>query len=819
MSARASGLRTSAPQADPPSRGSLLPGLEALVVTDSSGARDDASTRTRLVPQRASTPGVDEGADTGANGKQKAPSGPGPSNPKKLKMNVSQLKKVEESNENWRWFLDYVWKEAAKRSKEEDKSVTPFELTAKTELLGPNWSKWRLEVDGKEVTAMYESEERVRKDWRNVQANEVVLQKGGEESHTYTQTVPQAEGSVDVTKGVQLAHEEFVAFKNAVQGWFVIHAPTSNGERVIDKVRGESKTDEKLQNATIKKMKSALLRFWFNRVGKDGNKNEWSKTMIEKWGEKQANVKKANPYVSPDLDKRRQDWALSVVSDEHYDPRSFIPPPIDIQGDGLLERLLSANDVLWEDGKPLGGLVERERAFFETITTFLSSWDNLNKPEPTSSDSPSNADDADDADDASTSETEEQKAQKAQEELELRAQTWEDMQIEMPSFWGPSCFFHKVSSDSNRWTAHRDGATLCWFVKVAHIKITKGKERKGKKPVELTKQAAELLSKKLRDRFEREVWSHWADKNDNQLSTDLAIEAHKRMEGAYADFMEELKNVSPSDKYPLSFLQAVHATDGAAKAYTVGSGRFNFPLKYPRNVWTRLLNHLNSYSKAVAQSLQDEEKLRVEYESDEWRKDTLYTLSIEFKQHLNATNVSFSGMGPDYVRDAGTKIHGLWKVIWAAPRAPEDLFVLRSDKEQEFLPHMYRSNPNAASPDPDAQVGRVFVLPHFLSTTVAKFRSYGVGGTVLQHFFNHNSKCCLQVYFVHKGTPMLPVYVKDNSQYASEKEVILPPLCAVTYLGEWKEGQGTREFKMPPTNLSGSYVPTIHAYEVRSPFT
>lgn len=211
----------------------------------------------------------------------------------------------------------------------------------------------------------------------------------------------------------------------------------------------------------------------------------------------------------------------------------------------------------------------------------------------------------------------------------------------------------------------------------------------------------------------------------------------------YEVFMEALATMG------VSFTKTYETVTNDVFAYTQTSSKYNFPLRYTATQWKPLM------------------------EATEQGGDRNAALN-ECVATINAQSANFKVDRP-YLDSALQKIHGLWKLMCAAPRCPQDIYVFRSERSADFLPHALAGND-------DPKSGNTFLLPSFTSTTVAPPKGY-YGGTALASFYNKVTQCCIYCILVKKGTPILPAFM-GSTQFPSEKEIILGPLTKLTYVGE-----------------------------------
>lgn len=152
-------------------------------------------------------------------------------------------------------------------------------------------------------------------------------------------------------------------------------------------------------------------------------------------------------------------------------------------------------------------------------------------------------------------------------------------------------------------------------------------------------------------------------------------------------------------------------------------------------------------------------------------------------------------MNPQYSLELGpgSRVHGLWKLIREAPyiglytptaqTLPERACFLRAVNNKNKLPHVVNGG---KGPDDTVEDGFSFVVPTFLSTTVADVKAYFNGG--LSTFYG--SACCFHVIVCDERVQAIPI-VFGNSQYNNEQEIILPAGLVLTYRGQsqW-DGEG-----------------------------
>lgn len=211
--------------------------------------------------------------------------------------------------------------------------------------------------------------------------------------------------------------------------------------------------------------------------------------------------------------------------------------------------------------------------------------------------------------------------------------------------------------------------------------------------------------------------------------------------------------------------------------YTETSSRYNFPLRYKVASWQPVVDVV----KASGDGADRQAALR----------QCVPLINDELK------SVGFVVDVP-YLTEALQKVHGLWKLLAMAPRAPEDVLVFRSENARRNLPHQL-----AGVTEPVE--GQRFLLPGFTSTTVASPSSYFDGGSPLSTFFNDMAMCCIYCVLITKGTPMIPAYMAGNTAFASEREIILGALTELTFTGKQLVTKDTGIFPTSASVMVWSY--------------
>ena len=232
---------------------------------------------------------------------------------------------------------------------------------------------------------------------------------------------------------------------------------------------------------------------------------------------------------------------------------------------------------------------------------------------------------------------------------------------------------------------------------------------------------------------------------------------------SHEDFMITLKIMG------VKVLEKLHITENYLHNYTDSSTAYNSPLRYSANAWKKLTDAVDSKAeKDVLTRAIKESVLSIRHEhSHHWVTENTLCSSLE-------------------------QVHGLWKIMAMSPRAPVDLVVFRSEASPSNLPHTLAGNSN---PTP----GDMYILPSFTSTSIAFPTKYWAKKSPLSSFYDIGSDCCMYIIHVKKGTPILPAYMQGNSKYPDEKEIVLPPLMQLTYLGKQKVNIGNRQ-------------PLVHSY-------
>lgn len=211
--------------------------------------------------------------------------------------------------------------------------------------------------------------------------------------------------------------------------------------------------------------------------------------------------------------------------------------------------------------------------------------------------------------------------------------------------------------------------------------------------------------------------------------------------------------------------------------YTETSSRYNFPLRYKVASWQPVVDVVE----ASGDGAQRQAALR----------QCVPLINEELK------TVGFTVDVP-YLTEALKKVHGLWKLMSMAPRAPDDILVFRSENSWRNLPHQL-----AGVTEPVE--GQRFLLPGFTSTTVAAPSGYFDGGSPLSTFFNDMSMCCIYIILIKKDTPMIPAYMAGNTAFASEREIILGALTELTFTGKQLVTKDTAIFPTSASVMVWSY--------------
>jgi len=298
----------------------------------------------------------------------------------------------------------------------------------------------------------------------------------------------------------------------------------------------------------------------------------------------------------------------------------------------------------------------------------------------------------------------------------------------MPRFNGPTYAF---STDEAY--AELDGAHILKYVKEV--------EEQLKKQSAMLKEWA--TSKKT------ELQSTFVGNNNTETMFDM-YKTQIMLNNSYNVFMSDLRTLGKNVKE--LFVEKNYTYD-----YTDGSSGYNFPLRYSKEAWKPLFDFLVIKKKSKEDFL------------------TSLSTSVPLIQNELPYNIRHLITVEKLARSL-KNIHGLWKLLAAAPRAPHDFTVLRSEDNTNNLPHKLVG---VETPEP----GQKFVLPSFTSTTVATIDSYWNGDTALSAFFNESTKCCIYAIRVLKDTPIIPAFVAGCTKYSDEKEVILSPLTTLVYLG------------------------------------
>lgn len=206
--------------------------------------------------------------------------------------------------------------------------------------------------------------------------------------------------------------------------------------------------------------------------------------------------------------------------------------------------------------------------------------------------------------------------------------------------------------------------------------------------------------------------------------------------------------------------------ENSAYVYTEGSGRFNRTLRIPAERFRITQATPEIPNDMIVRRKRAE--LAYTEERAAWPKNNPHN------PYLPPELTSFD----DFVDSGLFNVHSLWKLIFLAPRLNREIILMRSVQAKKFLPHAY-----AGVSEADLTPGMSFLDTGFISATVADVDEYRTG--TLSGFYNKFTQCCLQMIIVKPGTPCMPVFVRDNTAYEDEEEVVLPPLMEITFMSKF----------------------------------
>jgi hypothetical protein len=214
--------------------------------------------------------------------------------------------------------------------------------------------------------------------------------------------------------------------------------------------------------------------------------------------------------------------------------------------------------------------------------------------------------------------------------------------------------------------------------------------------------------------------------------------------------------------------------------YTINPGSFNRPLRVEIEDEETTLSNVKYMKENERLALGDKIRLKIQATHGKQHFDTTSTIDI-----FKSTSLSM--------------IHKMWRLIYCAPRAPQDFVFVRSviNNDMHLMPG-----------GPQKEVGMKYFEPSFISVTSAPIGAYFDGDYNLSRFFTQGKKCCIMVLVVKKDTPMLSLGFNPFASFYGdeEQETILAPCTFWRY-----EGPKTK-------NIDEDEI-TVYRYTVTSLFS